>query len=237
MVYGLVCPTWIWAAIVCNASDFVEVYKTAPSDPEVLSVTIPAGSNQIFIGCFGQRSGGTARTYTNVYNALTPTAITTAAYLDPTEAKCEYQANPAVGAHNYSIDWSAAPLADTIIAGSCSGVDTANPFVAGSINQTTGTGTTMSMTVANVATGHVSIVFLVAEVTAANDFTVTGSNQNVVQQGNAGNEIAAIMTQKDGANGGAHSFSLPENQQYSIHGFALQPAPTALFGPLQRRGF
>lgn len=215
-----------WAAISCVDAGAVELATADPTDPQTISYTTPAGSNQVLFVGVGQRTATSAQTVTVTHagNSMTATAATQ--YTDPSGASLFYIISPTAGTNDVVVDYgTAAPLDSAYIIWTCSGVKLSAPVH--DANGATSTGTAITVTVANLVAGDVVVDFMASD---DNTDGAEGANQTAIHIVSGGSNTAGASFQA-AADGGVMSWTLDLSEQWSQQAVALTPA-TATARPI-----
>lgn len=219
IVYAMVCPSWVWAAVVCG--DVTAFNDATPTDPETISYTTPAGSNQVlFAGVVNRSTANTIDSATHAGNAMT--AVGAEAFTSPIHARMFYISNPTSGTNNIVVQFSAASLSDSVVIWTCSGVDTANPIR--DFITATGIGTAVSATVASVLSGDVVVDIFGTDV-ATTDPTV-GASQTSLNLGNDGGELGWGASTQAGTDGGVMTWTTTLSQDWAQMAVSIRSLAT-----------
>lgn len=224
---ALLLPSWAHAAVDCNDANAVAETYTTPGTSTVTSYTRPSGSDFIGFAVAGHRIGANPRTLTAISwagNAMT--ATTSLQFTDPVWGQLFQYLAPPPGAQNVTMNWNQAPLTDAIVIFTCTGVNQATP-VHDAI-QSTGLGTTASVTVSNVGSTDVVIACVTKDSTEA--MTGGGSLVLIANDNATPSEMNVGCWRQPGSAGGAVSITWTGSQQWTIHAAAVSPVATAVEG-------
>ncbi len=214
----LLLPSPAHAAISCT--NVTAANSATPTNPKTVSYLTPAGSDQVLLAFDGNRRIFSPNINTPTNNGVPMTPIDAEKFLSPVATKLFYQVNPPSGTHNVVQGYVGTPLADAMVIFTCSGVDTSSPIRAS--NTATGTGTTVSVTVAGVQSGDVVLDFFVAD--SITTTPTVGANQTVLNRGTDTAELAWGASQQAGSDGGAMTWTIGSSQEWSSSAVAIKPA-------------
>ena len=206
-----------WAAISCG--DAIEFNDATPTDPETISYTTPAGTNQVlFVGVSIRDSLDAIGGVTHAGNAMT--AVAAEVFETPIRTRMFYIVNPTSGTNDVVVDLTGTvALADAIVIFTCSGVNTGAPVH--DATSASGTGTAVTLTVPNLVAGDVVIDMVGADIETVDPSE--GANQTVLHKGNDGVEMGWGASFQSAADGGVMSWTL-QGGAWAQQAVALTPA-------------
>lgn len=222
----LLLPSWVHAAVDCaDANVQVNTFGT-PVDPMTITYTRPSGSDFVGFVLGGYRLGGGAISVSSIsWGAGTPTALTTAQYTDPNGGVLYRLIAPPSGANAVNVTWSGARLADGIVVFVCTGVNQSSPTH--DATQSTGTGTTASVTVNNVTASDVVIACVTRDTGSGGNFTGGGSLVAIGTDNASPDEMNVGCWYQPGSAGGSVSVTWTSSEQWTIHAVAVAAASSS----------